>query len=447
MKKVIILFVVLFVILFSFSFANALTEQERQNSIYQIQQQIAQLQAQLQSLSQYQNQTQNQISGIWCYDFNNNLSIGDTGPEVVNLQKALNNQGFLLSNYIEGGFDIATYDAVVAFQEKYKSDILTPLKLKNGTGKVAYATRTKLNKIYSCSQLLKCVPSWQCSTWGICKNDKQARKCSDDNNCKILLGKPQETQLCSLPSVVIKGNNIDNKISINAGEFVEISWIGKNVVSCSASGNWTGLKNIFGTEKTSNLTVSKIYNISCVDSFGNVVSDNLTINVAILSANIKANNSDKSITIDSGKSAKLTWGSSGATSCNASGDWFGIKALEGAELTGFLYQPKKYVYAINCSGLSGSINDFVEVNVLQPSVTIKANGVDGQLEIISGKFVKLTWESSGINSCTALGDWSGSKGVIASESMGNISTNKFYVIECVDYLGNKISDSVTITIK
>ncbi len=41
-------------------------------------------------------------------------------------------------------------EAVVGFEEKYKSEILTPSGLKNGTGFVGPATRKKLNQLYGC---------------------------------------------------------------------------------------------------------------------------------------------------------------------------------------------------------------------------------------------------------------------------------------------------------
>ena len=41
-----------------------------------------------------------------------------------------------------------------------------------------------------------CIPSWTCSTWGACANNKQARTCIDINHCGSLDGKPTEQQLC-----------------------------------------------------------------------------------------------------------------------------------------------------------------------------------------------------------------------------------------------------------
>jgi len=40
-----------------------------------------------------------------------------------------------------------TQQAVIRFQEKYASEILTPLGLPNGTGYVGAATRSKINQL------------------------------------------------------------------------------------------------------------------------------------------------------------------------------------------------------------------------------------------------------------------------------------------------------------
>jgi len=88
------------------------------------------------------------------YVFTKKIQLGAVGPEVKFLQQYLNAQGFLLAQTGPGSagketemFGPLTKQAVVKFQEKYASEILTPLGLKKGTGVVASYTIAELNKL------------------------------------------------------------------------------------------------------------------------------------------------------------------------------------------------------------------------------------------------------------------------------------------------------------
>ena len=140
-KKIIL--VISFLAVFSFLFgfnapiAKAETVEELKAIIVALQQQVAQLQKQLDELLGKPK--------AWCYDFNRNLKYGNAGEEVRALQTALEKEGFYKTT-ISGDFDEYTSSAVVGFQQKYASEILTPLGLAYGTGYVGSATRNKLNK-------------------------------------------------------------------------------------------------------------------------------------------------------------------------------------------------------------------------------------------------------------------------------------------------------------
>ncbi len=75
--------------------------------------------------------------------------------------------------------------------------------------------------------------------------------------------------------------------------------------------------------------------------------------------NIKANNQD-SLTLTSGTTVALSWTSSGATSCTASGAWSGAKDLSGYS---YPFIDSSKTYTITCVGTSGSATDSVTVNV------------------------------------------------------------------------------------
>ncbi len=95
------------------------------------------------------------VANASSFVFNKNLKLGDTGEDVFELQKILNNDistAVSLSGLGSKGnetyyFGEKTKNAVVAFQNKYANEILTPNGLFYGTGFVGLSTRAKLNSI------------------------------------------------------------------------------------------------------------------------------------------------------------------------------------------------------------------------------------------------------------------------------------------------------------
>src|SRR5579864_1512976 len=114
-----------------------------------LQAQIAALLAQIQALQQ-QLATVQGSGVIWCHTFTTNLGVGSSGSEVSALQQALQKENFEATGSQSGTYDEMTASLVTAFQEKYRSDVLVPSGLQNGTGYVGRATRAKLNALYGC---------------------------------------------------------------------------------------------------------------------------------------------------------------------------------------------------------------------------------------------------------------------------------------------------------
>lgn len=87
------------------------------------------------------------------YEFTRNLRLGMEGDDVRELQKLLNDQGFIVATRGNGSigkestyFGMATVRALTRLQERYRKQVLDPLSLKKGTGNLFELTRTFLNE-------------------------------------------------------------------------------------------------------------------------------------------------------------------------------------------------------------------------------------------------------------------------------------------------------------
>ncbi len=129
--------------------AQAATAEELQAQISSLLATISALQAQLGTVSSGPSSPSTGMG----YVFSRNLKQGDTGTDVMNLQKVLNmNPATQVSTSGAGSpgnetstFGPATKAAVVKFQNMYASEVLAPVGLSTGTGFVGAATRAKLN--------------------------------------------------------------------------------------------------------------------------------------------------------------------------------------------------------------------------------------------------------------------------------------------------------------
>lgn len=77
------------------------------------------------------------------------LKVGDVGPNVRKLQEVLMYEGLLKIKAPTGTYGGLTRQAVIKLQEKYRSEILTPVGLKNGTGICGPRTLAFLRKKYA----------------------------------------------------------------------------------------------------------------------------------------------------------------------------------------------------------------------------------------------------------------------------------------------------------
>jgi hypothetical protein len=146
--------------------------------------------------------------------------------------------------------------------------------------------------------------------------------------------------------------------------------------------------------------------------------------------------------VSSNGSTSLNWNSTNATSCTASGDWSGNKDTSGSEIISQLQTDS--TFTLLCAGDGGSVSASVSVMISpQPVVTVILSA--SPLSVSLNGSTTLSWESSNADSCTASGDWTGSKNRSGTEIINALTSDSHFILSCSDANGT-VSDSVDVTI-
>ena len=74
-----------------------------------------------------------------------------------------------------------------------------------------------------------------------------------------------------------------------------------------------------------------------------------------------------------------------------------------------------------------------------PTIDFKANELGSPVTISYNTSATLTWTSTNADYCYASGDWSGTKSLSGTESTGNLTSSKTYVITCTGPGGDRKS--------
>lgn len=143
----------------------------------------------------------------------------------------------------------------------------------------------------------------------------------------------------------------------------------------------------------------------------------------------------------SGATVSLTWSTTNATSCTASGAWGGSRATSGSETvtpTGSFAS-----YSLVCTGAGGTASAITNVSVATiPVVTLSAaSGASTEYSTS----VRIIWTSISANSCVASGGWSGSRGVSGSEDTAPLTVATTFTLACTGPAGTG-SASFTVTV-
>ncbi|MCF6210132.1 MAG: hypothetical protein L3K24_05575 [Gammaproteobacteria bacterium] len=215
-----------------------------------------------------------------------------------------------------------------------------------------------------------------------------------------------------------------DRVSVQAGEPVTLTWQVTGANSCVASGAWSGDKALSGTFNTGAINAAAVYTLSCSGTNGDTVRSVLvSLSNAGSAPTVNLNATPASIV--AGNSTTLSWFSANAESCTASGAWSGSKDTSG----NLAVSPaSSSTYTLSCTGSGGSTSASFDVTVAASSAPI-VNLSASPATITVGSSTTLSWSSNNVDRCTATGDWSGSQGTSGSQAVRPVRDST-YTLSC-----------------
>ena len=337
------------------------------------------------------------------------LSFGYHGPQVVALQEFLTQQGFF-SDQITGYYGPKTEAAVAAFQT---SQGLEPV------GYVGSKTLAAIKAILS---------------GGSSSLATAATPPIDDSTPSGLT--PPTITFSASPTTV------------TADQVSNLTWTSSNASSCIGTAGFPAS----GTSGSTSVfpTVTTNYSITCTGTGGST-SANVTVTVTgVLNPSpggpppsptptVTISASPSSVTTGGGST--LTWSSTDATSCTASGAWSGAQSTSGTQSLTNLTSTG--TYTLSCTGAGGTANQSVTITVTTPAPTVTIAASPSS--VVSGNSSTLTWSSTNASSCSASGAWSGAQSTSGSVNLTNLTSTGTYTLSCTG-AGGTANQSVTITV-
>lgn len=247
-----------------------------------------------------------------------------------------------------------------------------------------------------------------------------------------------------IPVVDLTANG-QSSITILPNASFNLQWSSSNTSSCDLS--WSSSQATSGSQTISGLAAgSYTYSMTCQNAAGSN-SDSVTVTVMPKPTVTLTADYQSSLTIAPNTSFTLRWEAVNAASCTASGNWSGSKSLNGSQNFTSPGPNSTRIYTLNCTNSVGSTTVSATVTVPSlPTVSLTAN-YETDLWILPSTSFTLRWSTSNANSCTASGNWSGSKSLNGSQSIGGFSSgSRTYTLSCTNNVSGSTSRSVTVSI-
>lgn len=232
--------------------------------------------------------------------------------------------------------------------------------------------------------------------------------------------------------------------SVTVGQTAMLTWSSTNATACTASAAWSGGEATSGTLTVTPALGMNTYTLTCNGVGGSqAASASVTAIATPPAPTVSITVSPTSITL--GHSSTLTWSSTNATACTASGNWSGAQTVSGSETL----TPQANgtdTYTLTCAGGGGSGAGTATLTVTAPpapTVTLSISPASVAL----GQGATLTWTSSNAQSCTASGGWSGVEATSGSATETPTAAGSItYTLTCSAPGAANAASSVTLSV-
>jgi hypothetical protein len=150
--------------------------------------------------------------------------------------------------------------------------------------------------------------------------------------------------------------------------------------------------------------------------------------------------------VTAGSSTTLSWTSTNATACTASGGWSGPRGISGSETITALNQNTGFT--LSCTGAGGTGQSSRQVSVTSaPAVTAPLLTFSAAMgEVGVNSTVLLNWSTTNATSCTASDGWSGVRPTSGTETVGPLATSSAFTLTCAGAVGPPAQRTATIVV-
>jgi hypothetical protein len=135
---------------------------------------------------------------------------------------------------------------------------------------------------------------------------------------------------------------------IAEGTRTTLTWSSTDATSCVASGAWTGSQLPSGSFITAELTTNSTFGLLCTGPGGDSALESVFVEVEAAPSPTNVNLTAQPASITTGSSATLTWTTTEAESCTASGGWTGSKSATGG--SEIVTPATTTTYTLHCVG-------------------------------------------------------------------------------------------------